>query len=376
MTVEKTTSELIKFQTESPPGNEEACARFIMDYVNDLKIEGCEVEIDRFEPGRANVIARMWPRESKGLLLSGHIDTVPVGDAGLWSVAPFGGEISGDRLYGRGAADMKGGLASMMTALKSAKGSKLRRSLTLVGTAGEEVGDDGLQGLVQRGLVDRDSALYGVVGEPTELRVVRAHKGGTYYEITVKGRSGHASRPDLGVNAVENASAFIVEIVAWRKELAKTLDPDLGPTVLSATVINGGTKNNVIPDSCRFVIDCRRIPAHRTSFLSEGLDDIVRRLRERDPAFEADIRLLLDFDPLSIRRDHEIVRLAEEVTGTTATVAPYGTEAFFYSGIGIPTLVLGPGSIQQAHIVDEFVDLRQLNGAVSIYSELIRKVCL
>ncbi|HUH99741.1 MAG TPA: M20/M25/M40 family metallo-hydrolase, partial [Nitrososphaerales archaeon] len=149
-------SSLISFRTEIPPGNEEGCARFIGDYLSDLRIDDTEVLLDRFEPGRANVVAKIGPKEP-GLLLGGHIDVVPAGDEKAWSSPPFEGVVRGDRLYGRGSADMKTGLAAILKAIE-ATGSKLRRGLLFVATSGEEVGFEGLKALYARKLLPEGAA--------------------------------------------------------------------------------------------------------------------------------------------------------------------------------------------------------------------------
>ena len=169
---------LIAFRTEVPPGDEEQCARYIHDLLADLHIEGAELHLDRFATGRANLVAKFGPREP-GLLLAGHIDVVPVGDASAWSHPPFEGIVSGGKLYGRGAADMKTGLAAMLKAIERATargGTTMRRGLVFVATGGEEVGFDGLKSLLKRKLLPEGSARFGVLGEPTSMRPVRGHR--------------------------------------------------------------------------------------------------------------------------------------------------------------------------------------------------------
>lgn len=261
---------LIRFKTEVPPGNEGGCARYIHDFLADLHIEGAELLLDKFEAGRANLVARFGPSEP-GLLLGGHIDVVPAGDESAWSSPPFEGVVKGGRLYGRGAADMKTGVAAILKAIEAkAKKGKLRRGLLFVATAGEEVGFDGLKALYARRLIPERAARLGVMGEPTGLRPIRAHKGLADFRIIVTGRSGHASRPDLGVNAIEKCAAIIDAISTWERALGRSPDADLGPTIATPTVINGGTKSNVIPGSCELIVDSRWIPKHGTAFVERA----------------------------------------------------------------------------------------------------------
>ena len=366
---------LIGFRTEIPPGNEEGCARFIHDHLADLHIEGAELLLDKFEPGRANLVARFGPREP-GLLLGGHIDVVPPGDESAWSSPPFVGTLKGGRLYGRGAADMKTGLAAILKAIEAkARRGKLRRGLLFVATAGEEVGFEGLKAIYARKLIPERGAKLGVMGEPTGLRPIRAHKGLADFRVTVTGRSGHASRPDLGVNAIEKCADIVEAISVWERTLAKVPDSDLGPTIVTPTVVSGGTKSNVTPGSCELIVDSRWIPKHGTAFVERGLNSLIASLKKKDPTIDARVELMYDSPSLKLPPNHPAVRLAESVSGLKSEVAPYGTEASLYAKHGIPSVVLGPGDLKHIHIVDEFVEISQARKAVSIYEKMIEKVC-
>ncbi len=375
MQVEELAGQLIRFSTESPPGNEEECARFLRDYIQD-RVSDFDVRLHQFAPNRANLVARVGPEDRPGLLLSGHIDVVPAGDHRLWKGSPFEPRVEGGRLYGRGAADMKGSVASIVKALEVLSGTKPQRRVVFVATAGEEIGYDGLKELIREGGITSRDGKYGVIGEPTELRVIRGHKGGSLFRIGFVGRSAHSSRPELGINAIEKASVFIRELLKWGRVLAMTKHRELGITLLNPTVLHGGTKNNVIPEYCELTVDCRRIPAHSAEYIRKGMMAIIKKLKEKDEKFNATVELTFDNDPLLVPKNHTLVRLAEEVAGSQSTVAPYGTEAPAYQRLGIPTVILGPGSVREAHIPDEFVDLAQLRKAVSVYAGLIKKVCL
>ncbi len=365
---------LITFRTEIPPGNEEACARYIGDFLSDLHVEGAEVRLDRFEAGRANLVARFGPGEP-GLLLGGHIDVVPAGAESAWSSPPFEGVVKGERLYGRGAADMKTGLAAILKAIAATSKGTMRRGLLFVATSGEEVGFEGLKALYARKLIPEGAARLGVMGEPTGLRPIRAHKGLADFRITVSGRSGHASSPELGVNAIEKCAKIIEAISAWSRSLGKSPDKDLGSTIATSTVVKGGTKSNVIPDSCELIVDTRWVPKHGTAFVEKGLNSAIASLRRKDPLLDARVELMYDSPSLKLPRSHPAVRLAESLSGLKSEVAPYGTEAALYAERGIPSLVLGPGNLKQAHIVDEFVELGEARKALSIYTKMIESVC-
>jgi acetylornithine deacetylase ArgE len=368
-------STLISFNTASPPGNEAPCARFIKDYLDDLHIEGAVVELHTFAENRSNVVAT-FGGSSAGLLLSGHMDVVPVNDEGAWTSPPYEAAVRDARLYGRGSADMKSGLAAMLAAISSARGRRLKRRLSLVATAGEEIGFDGLIALVDDGGMKRVRARCGVVGEPTEMKVVRAHRGGVSVKITFEGRSAHAGEPSLGTNAIENCTLFMKRLDALRKKLATTRDPDLGHTIVTPTMISGGSKSNVIPGSCELTLDSRLIPAVGEKVVLDGLNSVIDELSGRDEKFRARLEVLYESSALSIPRDDPVVKLTESLTGSRAATAPFGTEAPIYSKLGIPTVVLGPGSVKQAHIVDEYAPVEQIESAEAVYRQMIEKLCL
>jgi acetylornithine deacetylase ArgE len=374
--VEELAALLISFPTEMPPGNEEECAAYLKDYFHDLDIEKCEIEMHRFAEKRANLIVRIGPLGRAGLLFSGHIDVVPAGDPNMWDTPAFEPRIREGRLYGRGAADMKGGVAALVKAIETFKDKELKRGIIFIATAGEEKDFDGLKALIRDGKLRDGDALYGVIGEPTELRVVRAHKGGAIFKITSRGRSAHSSRPDLGINAIENAAHFIVELIGLREKLGELQDPDLGSSVLSTTIIEGGIKENVIPESCQMIVDCRMIPAHSSEYIRSRLEELASRLREKLPTLHLTITEIFSYDPLNTPRDHPFVKLCEEITGQASETAPYGTEGPLYQKLDIPTVILGPGNVKQAHIPNEYVEIKQLHQAQSIYEELIRRICL
>src|SRR4029077_3504770 len=166
---------------------------------------------------------------------------VPAGDESAWSYPPFEGVSKAGRLYGRGAADMKTGLAAILKAIEATvRIGTMRRGLLFVATSGEEVGFEGLKALFARKMIGERSARLGVMGEPTNLCPVRAHKGLADFRVSVIGRSGHASRPDLGVNAIEKCARIVEGLNAWRRTLSKTKDADLGSTIVTPTVVSGG----------------------------------------------------------------------------------------------------------------------------------------
>jgi acetylornithine deacetylase or succinyl-diaminopimelate desuccinylase len=377
MEVEELAAELIRFNTEVPPGNEEACASFLRDYFLDLRIEPSEVLLHRFAENRANLIVRVGPEGQAGLLLSGHIDVVPAGDLSHWDSPPFEPKIRDGKLYGRGASDMKSAIAAFVKAIENHKSAKLKRGIIFVATAGEEIGFDGLRALISDGKIRTRDAMYGIIGEPTDLKVVRGHKGGTVFRITFHGKSAHSSRPELGINAVENASRFILEVAELRERLRGVVDPELGASVISTTMINGGTKDNVIPEKCQIIVDCRRLPSHSDAYIRAELDKITEEIKKITPTLNVIIEVKCNYNALNIPRDHPLVVMAERIVGHKSGVAPYGTEGPIYHELEIPTIILGPGRIENnIHAPNEYIEIKQLRDAVKVYSEFVRSVCV
>jgi len=379
MSVEDLAGELIRFDTAAPAGSEEKCALFIRDHVREMGLDA-EFELHQLAQNRANLIVRIGRGLPAGLLLSGHMDTVAAGEPSLWTVTPpWTPKVVDGRLYGRGATDMKGGLAAIVESLRSLRGKRLKRGVVLVATAGEESGCLGLRRLIADGAITGSTAAYAVVAEMSEARVVRRHKGVTRFHIHFSGRGAHSSDPSLGVNAVENASEFIAELQKYRAKLGLESDPELGSTLLPVTFAQGGVRGrfNVIPESCELVTVCRRLPRHSTAYVEEGLRGIIEELRRRKGADRYDARIEVQYEANSLDTDADspIVTLAERLTGSGSTFSPYGTEAAFYHEVGIPSIVLGPGRLEQAHVADEFVSVDELRRAAQIYRSLLQEIC-
>jgi acetylornithine deacetylase/succinyl-diaminopimelate desuccinylase-like protein len=271
---------------------------------------------------------------------------------------------------------MKSGLAAMLAAIASIKGKTLRRSLSLVATGGEEIGYDGLNALLRTELIKTVRARCGVVGEPTEMKVVRAHRGALTCQVAFEGRSAHAGEPSLGLNSIESCALFLERLDPLRRRLAARKDPLLGRATLTPTMVQGGSKSNVIPAACELTIDSRLTPGVSSERVIEGLDAVIQGLSMRVTGFKAKVRVLYETPALLVPKEAEVVGLAESLTGTVSGVAPYGTEAPLYCRIGIPTVVLGPGSVRQAHTVNEFAPVKQIKMARAVYGRLIERVCL
>ena len=367
--------ELIKFDTSGPPTQEQPCVEWIQSYLDAL---GFETTLQVVEPGRANLIAKYGVGKEPGWVLSGHIDVVLAGDPDLWKVTgPFSPIVKDGRLYGRGACDMKGPDACMIQAAEELIDNDFKKQLTLVFTAGEDTGGWFVDKVISDKLVTKRDAEFGVIGEPSLMEIIPVHKGSGGAEVMIHGKAAHSSRPELGINAIQKAADFLYELRKLQKELDKQPHPLLGPTMVECTMMNGGFKANIIPDQAHLTLNFRFIPGHEDPETSvQWIMNIINRLSESDPDFKADILSNRASIPLDVPLDSRVVVLLKDILGTEPVGAPYYTEAVSYTKAGIPTVICGPGSIDQAHTPDEYISLKQLDHGVETYKELIKRVCL
>jgi acetylornithine deacetylase len=337
---------------------------------------GFAIEVQQVSdcPDKANLIATLGSGPG-GLVLAGHTDTVPY-DKDRWRHDPFAGTVEGNRLYGLGSADMKAFLAIAVEAARSLNRLDCCQPLRILATADEESGMRGAQALVDAGQL---LGQYAVIGEPTDLRPVTRHKGIFMEAIRLVGQSGHSSNPALGVSALEGMYRVIGEILKWRAELQdRHRNPLFAVPVptLNLGYIHGGDNPNRICASCELHIDLRFLPG---MLLEELRATLHRRLSQA----LADSRLGLSFKPLfkglealETRAHSAIVRAAEEFTGQSAVAVDFATEGPFLTKLGMDTVILGPGSIGQAHQPDEYLTLDSLNPCLELLRKLINRFCL
>jgi len=367
--------ELIRFDTSGPPAREQPCAEWIRDFLDDL---GAETHLQVVDKDRANVVGKLGSGRGPGLVLSGHIDVVLSGDLALWKVSmPFDPVVRDGRLYGRGACDMKGPDACILQAVKELSKKPLKRQLTVAFTAGEDTGGWYVSHILKEGLITSKDALYGVIPEPSMMEIIPVHKGGGGAEVLIRGRAAHSSRPEVGVNANQKAADFLLALRRLQSRLDKERHPLLGPTTVECTLMTGGFKANIIPDQAKLYLNMRLIPSHRDPCVSRGwLQGIIDELSRLDPQFSAELVSHSAREPLDVPLDSPIVKVLKGILGTEPVGAPYYTEAVDYTREGIPTVICGPGSIDQAHTADEYISLEQLDAGVATFKETIKKVCL
>lgn len=342
-----------------------------------LEALGFAIEILPISDRKANLLARLGNQEDPfGLVLSGHTDTVPF-DEGCWSVDPFGGIVKDDALYGLGSADMKSFLALAIEAASRLKSRNLRHPLTVLATADEESSMSGARSLAEQ---QRTLGRYCVIGEPTGLRPIRMHKGVMMEAIEVHGKSGHSSDPDLGANAIEGMQAILGELAEWRSEMRQHYThPQFKvpfPT-LNFGAIHGGDNPNRICAHCALQIDLRPLPGMDLSLLRSDLRARLARAMTPHPRLTWNHAPLFDgLPPFETSSDAALVRACEEITGHQSAAVAFGTEAPLLAQLGLETVILGPGHIEQAHQPDEYLPLGHIEPCLDTLAGLIERFCL
>lgn len=370
---------LVAFDTTSRNSNLELMT-FVAEYLRDL---GVESELVHNEEGtKANLYATLGPTDRSGIALSGHTDVVPV-DGQEWHTDPFQVVENGDRLYGRGTSDMKSFIAICLALAPEFLAGDITTPLHFAFSYDEEIGCVGVRGLIDA-LARRPvkpSAV--IIGEPTEMKVVRAHKGKLSYRCRVRGHEAHSSLSHIGVNAVEAAA----EAVAFLKSMARRhrdqgpYDSELEPpyTTVHTGTIHGGTALNIVPRECSFEFEFRHLPEDDPHALLEELrhfvdEHIAPEMTRTQPGTGFSFEPMSHIPGLATDEDAQVVQLVKALTGQNATAkVAFGTEAGLFQAGGMPAVVCGPGSIEQAHKPDEFIVLEQIAQCESFLRKLFQR---
>ena len=368
-------SDLVAIESVNPayPGGssgEVALADYVEEYCRRL---GLAVTRQPVLPGRDNILAELRvPGAQQTLLFEAHMDTVDLGTRGARALQP---EVRDGRLYGRGSCDTKGSLAAMLLAMEAlqAAGERLRVNVMLLASVDEEHAFRGVTAFV-----DSSRPVHAaVVGEPTELRLVVAHKGCVRWRLSTTGRAAHSSRPEEGDNAIDQMAEVLQSLRAFQARLRERRHPLVGSPTLSVGRIWGGTGVNIVPERCTIEIDRRLIPgedaqgalAEVDAFLAEcAADNPVLKIAREEP-------FVVDW-PLETPDDAAVVSAARAACAnlnlpTQPTGVPYGTDASKLWALGgIPAIVLGPGSIAQAHTAEEYISLADVVAAAELYRRI------
>jgi acetylornithine deacetylase len=357
---------LVGFDTTSR-GSNLALIEFVRSY---LDSHGVPSELVFDETGnKANLYAKLGPAGSGGIMLSGHTDVVPV-DGQDWHSDPFTVLARDGRLFGRGTADMKSFIAVVLALLPSLAARSLRIPLHLALSYDEEVGCRGARRLIAAIAERPDRPRLCIVGEPTMMQPVTGHKGKRSFRCRVSGFECHSALAHLGVNAIEAAAELValLKAMARRRRDAGPFDPEYTPpyTTIQTGVIHGGTALNIVPKDCSFDFEFRLLPGEDPDAgISELRAFAENRLLPEMQAIRAEAAIefeeLSAFPGLDTADDAEITRLVAALTGANGTAkVSFGTEGGLFQRAGIPTVVCGPGSIEQAHKPDEFIGLDQI----------------
>jgi acetylornithine deacetylase len=373
---------LVSFDTTSRNSNL-ALMAFVRDYLDAHRIP---YRISTDAAGeKANIHAIIGPHGPGGLALSGHVDTVPV-DGQAWSADPFALRRSDGRLYARGSTDMKGFVAACLAAVPDIKVRDLARPLHLFISYDEEVGCHGAQRLLQ----DLDASglkpAMCVVGEPTGMQPVLAHKGKLNLRVRVRGQTGHSSEPGKGVNAIQAAGEAVAYVAAEARRLAREgpFEDGFDPphTTIHVGTIQGGTILNIIPERCEFIMEWRAIPGDNATRHVERMREFVANTIEPtmhavNPETGFDFEVVTTMPGLSLGAGHALTGIVKQITGSNSTgKVSYGTEGGYYQGAGIATIICGPGHIAQAHQPDEWIAQDQLDACDTFIRRLVDRVLI
>jgi len=342
----------------------EACAEL-------LEAWGFETTITEPSPGRPNVIGRL---EGSGptLLLNGHLDTVGV--AGM-TVDPFGADMDGHRMYGRGSCDMKAGDAALLAAAHRLATEGPRPGLIVALTSDEEHASVGMADLVAGSGPGADLA---VVCEPTSLRVMPAHKGFVWIRALFEGVAAHGSRPDIGIDAIRHAALYLAELEGYAEELRRRpAHPLLEYGSFHAGTIRGGSAESVYPDRCELLLERRTMPGESPQEVVAEFQAALDTLERRDPTLSATLDMTLERPGTEVARDHRLVQgllAAGEASGVEPIVEGMTAwvDAAFLNEAGIPAVCYGPGSIEQAHTDAEWVDMREIGTCADVLEQFAR----
>ena len=361
--------QLVAIPSVNPDGDpgteqtgEEECAQFVGEF---LKECGAEVSFDEVLPGRPNVIGR-FPSEEEGkpcVLLGPHTDTV--GISGM-TIEPFGGELRDGRIWGRGASDTKGSMASMLWALYELKDEipKLNVRPMFAGFMSEESSQFGSRDFAGR---YADEVDFAIAGEPTMLNVVYKHKACWWLEIATKGVAAHGSLPSLGENAVIKMTNLLQEVnTEFTRKAADFEDDVMGAPTLSVNMIEGGNRPNVVPDSCSAVLDIRATPKLHQA----GIVELIQSLLDAAGEPDAEISIRGQSPTLDTDPQNPFVRKLAAL-GSSLVDAPWFCDGGWLAQGGIPSVALGPGSIDQAHTKDEWIRVEDLEAGAGYFKRFL-----
>lgn len=369
---------LVTFPTVSRDSNL-ALIEFVRDYLNTLGV-ACELDYNA-QRSKANLYATIGPTDRGGVLLSGHSDVVPV-DGQAWTLPPFELSERDGKLYGRGTADMKGFIACVLAAVPRFLAQPLRLPVHLAFSYDEEVGCLGVRSLLADLQQRPNKPVLCIIGEPTELKPVLGHKGKLAMRCQVQGAACHSAYAPQGVNAIEYAAKLINRLgeIGQRLSAVERQDARFNPpySTVQTGLISGGRALNIVPADCQFDFEVRALPSDDPQQVAEELrayaeTELLPQMRQRSSASAIDFQPLSAYPGLATDPHSEAAELLALLSGSRdfGTVA-FGTEGGLFHQAGIPTVVCGPGSMDQGHKPDEFISQQQLDGCDAMLGRLLQ----
>ena len=366
--------ELIKIPSDETAGEKEVC-EYLESYLKSL---GMKVRLQEVLPNRPNIIAEVIGDEvGKSIMFNGHVDTVPVGDIKKWSMDPYSAIIKDNKLFGRGSTDMKGSIASMIIAMKFIMNNvkKFNGKIIFTGVMAEETTGLGTQKIVEENI----KADMAVVGEPSDEKIYRAHKGTMWFNLSTYGKLEHSSESNSeSNNAIINMMKLIMEINEISKELETIENNLVGHPSINIGLIDGGTKQNMIADSCRISIDRRTLPEEKTDEILDKLRIRLDGLRSLDDRLTFDLEIDTIREAVEVAESEQIVQEVKNALNKVINKNPTisGMKATTDMSIlvnqgNIPSVIYGPGFIKQAHTVDEFIEVKRLVESSQVYAEIL-----
>ena len=369
--------DLLQTSSVNPPGNESAVVEILAGRAQSW---GLATRLMDVLPGRPNLIVELPGRgESPAVLLSGHSDTVPPGEA-AWDHEPFSGALVDGELWGRGATDMKSGLASMLTAMAvvARRGWQPKGDVRLAVTIGEEVDCVGAKHLRDTGGLE--GAGWIVIGEPTNLDVVAAHRGAIWLEIVGHGKTAHGSAPHLGINAIDHVVTLLGWLAQRWPQYPYTPHELLAPPTMNLGTIRGGIKTNVVADRCEATVDLRTVPGQDHAQIVREVREMASELESTTPGLRLEVTAKNDIPPIETPVGHPLIRHAvgavENVVGSARPVrgATYYTDGGMWTASSIPMVIFGPGDDKLAHQPNERVPVEHLTLATRGYVALLERL--
>lgn len=375
-------NKLIEFNTVSFKSNS-PCVSYIAQELESL---GFDVFIEQYDDNgvlKEQIIASAGPAKADGLILSGHIDTVPFEKQIGWTKDPLKLTLEDEKLFGRGTTDMKLFIAHCLSAFKEIDLNKLTKPIVCIFTADEEIGCLGSKRLIKK----VDSILKkmplpkkAIIGEPTSFNIVNTHKGIVHFELILKGKAGHSSRPDLGSNSIEDLGLVIELVKEMNADYQKQLDsevqkifPDFPYNHLHMALINGGEALNMIPDEIILGISYRCFPMDRPL---KVYDELKKNLEKLPTAYKVETRNLFSTPGLEAGKDQKFTSLLNEITKSTIQSVSFATDAGYLSQADIECYVCGPGTIEMAHQPNEYMSLNDFMQGKEFVKSLVQKFLL